>query len=243
MQEAAAADEGPAWWNGTVTDHQRIGSDLAVVRVRADHPVSYRAGQYVSVEVPQRPRLWRYLSPANAPSEDGLLEFHVRAVDGGVVSRAIVGHTQVGDTWRIGPPMGRMGVDRQEARDVLMVAGGTGVAPMHAILDELAQWGENPRVHLFMGGRTRRDLYDFDNLHRLAMSSPWLTVVPVLESDPGAPSVEHGTLPAVVTRYGAWADRNVLVCGSPDMVRATVASMLEAGTPLNQIQYDPFTLD
>jgi NAD(P)H-flavin reductase len=136
-----------------------------------------------------------------------------------------------------------MGVDRQEARDVLMVAGGTGVAPMHAILDELAQWGENPRVHLFMGGRTRRDLYDFDNLHRLAMSSPWLTVVPVLESDPGAPSVEHGTLPAVVTRYGAWADRNVLVCGSPDMVRATVASMLEAGTPLNQIQYDPFTLD
>jgi NAD(P)H-flavin reductase/hemoglobin-like flavoprotein len=243
MQEAAAADEGPAWWNGTVTDHQRIGSDLAIVRVRADHPVPYRAGQYVSVEVPQRPRLWRYLSPANAPGEHGLLEFHVRAVDGGVVSRAIVSHTQVGDTWRIGPPMGRMGVDRQEGQDVLMVAGGTGVAPMHAILDELAQWGENPRVHLFMGGRTRHDLYDFDNLHRLAMGSPWLTVVPVLESDPGAPSVEHGTLPAVVTRYGAWADRNVLVCGSPDMVRATVASMLDAGTPLNQIQYDPFPVD
>ena len=75
----------------------------------------YRAGQYVSVETPQRPRLWRYLSPANAPRDDGRLEFHVRAVPGGWVSRSIVAHSRVGDTWRIGPPMGRMQVDRATA--------------------------------------------------------------------------------------------------------------------------------
>ena len=74
-----------------------------MVGVRTDEPVPYRAGQYVSVETPQRPRLWRSLSPANAPSPDGLLEFHVRAVPGGWVSRAIVAHSRVGDTWRIGP--------------------------------------------------------------------------------------------------------------------------------------------
>ncbi|MFI9006870.1 FAD-binding oxidoreductase [Actinosynnema sp. NPDC053489] len=243
MQEAAAADDGPAYWHATVLDHQRVSWDLAVVRLQPDHPVGYRAGQYVSVETPQRPRLWRYYSPANAPRDDGIIEFHIRSVEGGWVSRSVVGHTQRGDVWRIGPPMGRLSVDRKSGRDVLMVAGGTGVAPMHAIIDEMAQWGENPRVHLFLGGRTREDLYDLDNLQRFAMTNPWLTVVPVLESDPGARGVEQGTLADVVTRYGAWEDRDVLVCGSPSMIRATVSRMLVAGTPLDRIKYDPFTLD
>ncbi|MCP3799255.1 FAD-binding oxidoreductase [Allokutzneria sp. A3M-2-11 16] len=243
MQEAANADESPAWWNGQVVGHQRLSWDLAIVRVQTEYPIPYRAGQYVSVETPQRPRLWRYLSPANGPREDGMMEFHVRAVEGGWVSRAIVGHAQIGDTWRIGPPMGRMGVDRTNGRDVLMVAGGTGVAPMRAMVDDMAQWGENPRVNLFVGGRTRADLYDLENLQRLAMANPWLTVVPTLEADPGARGVEHGSLADVVTRYGSWNDRDVLVCGSPAMIRATVSRMLVAGTPLDRIKYDPFTLD
>ncbi|MBV8933690.1 MAG: flavohemoprotein, partial [Kutzneria sp.] len=67
MQEAAAADEGPAYWNATVLEHKRLTWDLAIVRVQPDYPVPYRPGQYVSVEIPQRERLWRYLSPANAP--------------------------------------------------------------------------------------------------------------------------------------------------------------------------------
>jgi NAD(P)H-flavin reductase/hemoglobin-like flavoprotein len=243
MQEAACSDESPAWWPATVVEHNRLGIDLAVIRVRPDHPVPYRAGQYVSVETPQRPRLWRYLTPANAPSEDGVVEFHVRAVPDGWVSRALVSHTQPGDEWRIGAPLGRMSVDRDSGRDVLMVAGGTGLATMFSILYELAQWGENPRVQLFYGGRVEEDLYALADLQELAASNPWLTVVPVLESEPGASGVEHGTLADVITRYGAWAKRDVLVSGSPAMIRSTVSRMLVAGTPLDRIRYDPFTLD
>jgi NAD(P)H-flavin reductase/hemoglobin-like flavoprotein len=243
MTEAAAADEGPAWYNGEVVGHERLSWDVAIIRVRTDHPVPYQPGQYVSVEVPQRPRLWRYLTPANSPADDGVLEFHVRAVDGGWVSRALVGHARYGDQWRIGSPMGRLGVDRGTDRDVLMIAGGTGLAPMRAIIEDLAQYGDNPRVHLFYGGRTREDLYDLENVQRVAMSNPWLTVTPVLENDPGAVGAEHGTLAEVVTRYGAWEERDVMVSGSPAMIRATVSRMLVAGTPLDRIQYDPFTLD
>jgi NAD(P)H-flavin reductase len=243
MQEAAAADEGPAWYPATVLDHQRLSSDLAIIQVQPDHPVPYRAGQYVSVEPPQRPRLWRYLTPANAPKNDGMIEFQVRAVTDGWVSRSLVSHTQPGDQWKIGSPLGRMSVDRGSGRDVLMVAGGTGIAPMCAILDELAQWGDNPRVQLFYGGRVDEDLYALDDLQQLAASNPWLTVVPVLESEPGAVDVEHGTLADVVTRYGAWEKRDVLVSGSPAMIRSTVSRMLVAGTPLDRISYDPFTID
>jgi NAD(P)H-flavin reductase/hemoglobin-like flavoprotein len=243
MREAAEADGDPAWWTARVTDHQRLSWDLAVVRVAPHRPVPYRAGQYVSVEVPQRPRLWRYLSPANAPRPDGSIEFHIRAVPGGAVSQSIVGHTQVGDTWRIGPPMGVMTVDRHSGRDVVMVAGGTGAAPMRAILEELAGWGENPNVTMFVGGRTRADLHDLDTLTAMTNTNPWLTVIPVVESPPRMAGIEHGTLADVVTRYGAWPNRDVLVCGSPAMIRATVSRMLVAGTPLDRITYDPFTLD
>ncbi|MCT2586039.1 FAD-binding oxidoreductase [Actinophytocola gossypii] len=243
MLEAASADDSPAWWPATVVERHRIERDLAIVRVRPDYPLPYHPGQYVSVETPQRPRLWRYLTPATAPREDGLLEFHVRSVEGGWVSRAIVGHSEPGDQWRIGPPMGRIRVDRDAGRDVVMVAGGTGIAPMRAIVDHLAKWGENPRVHLFFGGRVRQDLYDLENLRMLAATNPWLKVVPVLESEPGLAGVEHGTLADVVTRYGAWEDHDVLVSGSPAMVRSTVSRMLVAGTSLDRITYDPFTVD
>jgi NAD(P)H-flavin reductase/hemoglobin-like flavoprotein len=243
MLEAASADEGPAWWPATVVERQRVAEDLAVVRVLPDFPLPYHPGQYVSVETPRRPRLWRYLTPATAPREDGLLEFHVRSVDGGWVSRSIVAHAAPGDQWRIGPPMGRIRVDRTSGRDVLMIAGGTGIAPMRAIIDHLAKWGENPRVQVFFGGRVRRDLYDLDNLQALAASNPWLTVVPVLESESTMAAAERGTLADVVTRYGTWENHDVLVSGSPPMVRSTVSRMLVAGTPLDRITYDPFTVD
>jgi NAD(P)H-flavin reductase len=243
MLESASADEGPAWWNGTVVDRQRLDRSLSIVRVQPDHPLPYHPGQYVSVEVPQRPRMWRYLTPATAPRDDGLLEFHVRAVDGGWVSRSIVATAQPGEQWRMGPPMGRLRVDRNAGRDVLMIAGGTGVAPMRAIIEHLAKWGENPRVQLFYGGRTRADLYDLEHLQQITSTNPWLTVVPVLEAETRIAAVERGTLADVVTRYGAWSDHDVLVSGSPPMVRSTVSRMLVAGTSLDRITYDPFTVD
>ncbi|MFI5584980.1 globin domain-containing protein [Amycolatopsis sp. NPDC051758] len=243
MQDAAAADQNPPSWHATVVEHRRLTWDLALVRLVPDQLVPYHPGQYMSVEVPQRPRLWRYLSPANAPREDGGIEFHVRAVDGGWVSRAIVSHTQPGDVWRLGPPLGRLRVDRERSRGVLMVGGGTGVAPLRSILDHLALWGENPKVHLFYGGPSREDLYDLEELRGLASTNPWLSITPVVERGGEVPGFEPGTLADAVTRYGSWPNHDILVAGSPAMIRATVSRMLVAGSALDQIQYDPFTID
>jgi NAD(P)H-flavin reductase len=245
MQEAAAADENPAYWPAQVVGHQRLTRELAVVTVRPDHPVPYAPGQYLSVETPQRPRLWRYLSPANAPRADGTMEFHVRSVEGGWVSQAIVAHARIGETWRLAAPMGRMLAHQHLRREVLMVAGGTGLATMRSLLEDLMGRPNPPRVHLFYGARESADLYDLPTLRRLASQYPWLTVVPVVESASGADGTreaEIGTLADVVTRYGAWAEREVFVAGSPGMIRGTVSRMLVAGTPLDQLHYDPFTI-
>ncbi|MBO0839365.1 MAG: hypothetical protein J2O49_00870, partial [Sciscionella sp.] len=197
MRKAAADDESPAWWPAEVLTHQRIGPDLAIVTVRPDHPVPYLAGQYIAVETPQRRRLWRYLSPANAPRSDGVLEFAVRAVPGGWASRAIVGQTRPGDRWKLGAPLGRLIARPDDKRNLLMIAGGTGISPMRAIIEGLAGdaagssgesvggsvAGDRRSVQLFYGGRTADDLYALPRLRELAQRHRWLSVVPVLEAD------------------------------------------------------------
>ena len=150
MSGAADAEEGPAWWEGTVVEHHRVSRDLAVVRLHLDRPMPYHPGQYVTVQIPQWPRRWRYLSPAMPADPGGFIEFHVRSVLGGMVSNSMVAETRPGDRWRLSSPHGAMEVDRTGG-DVLMVAGSTGLAPLRAIIMDLCHVADNPRVHLFFG--------------------------------------------------------------------------------------------
>ncbi|EUA22955.1 oxidoreductase FAD-binding domain protein [Mycobacterium xenopi 3993] len=93
------------------------------------------------MSIPQCPRRWRYLTPAIPPDDNGGIEFHVRAVPGGLVSTAIVGETRPGDRWRLSSPHGGLQVDR-DGGDVLMVAGSTGLAPLRSIIMDLTRWGK-----------------------------------------------------------------------------------------------------
>jgi NAD(P)H-flavin reductase/hemoglobin-like flavoprotein len=255
MSGAAEAEHGPAWWDGTVVEHLRVSRDLAVVRLQLDNPMPYHAGQYVTVAVPQCPRRWRYLTPAMPPDDTGAVEFHVRGVSGGLVSNAIVNETKSGDRWRLSSPHGALQVDR-DGGDVLMVAGSTGLAPLRSIVMDLTRWGENPRVHLFFGGRYPCELYDLPTLWQIASHNPWLSVTPVSElgGDPAwaadYPDVtpprglhvrQTGKLMDVVTRYGGWGDRQILICGGPAMVRATKDALIAKGAPLERIQHDPLS--
>jgi NAD(P)H-flavin reductase/hemoglobin-like flavoprotein len=253
MSGAADAEDGPAWWDGTVIEHLRVSRDLAVVRLHLDRPLPYHPGQYVNAAIPQCPRRWRYLTPAIPPDDSGAVEFHVRAVAGGLVSTAIVGETRPGDRWRMSSPHGALHVNR-DGGDVLMVAGSTGLAPLRSIVMDLARWGENPRVHMFFGGRYPCELYDLRTLWQLAAQNPWLSVSPVSEytRDPGwaadYPEVtpprglhvrQTGRLPEVVTKYGGWGERQILISGGPQMVQATKAALIAKGAPVERIQHDP----
>ena len=255
MSGAAEAEEGPAWWDGTVLEHIRASRDLAVVRLRLDRPMHYQPGQYVNVHVPQCPRRWRYLSPAIPADPDGGIEFHVRLVPGGLVSTAVINETQAGDRWRLSSPHGAMRVDR-DGEDVLMVAGSTGLAPLRALIMDLSRYAVNPRVHLFFGARYRCELYDLRTLWEIATHNPWLSVSPVSEynqdpswaadyADISPPRGLHvhqtGRLLDVVTKYGSWGDRQILICGGPAMVRATKAALITKGAPPERIQHDPLS--
>ena len=253
MRGAADAEKGPPYGDGTVIEHIRVTRDVSLVRLQLDRPLFYHPGQYVTVQVPQWPRRWRYLSPSIPADRGGGIEFHVRSVSGGMVSPAIVGETTPGDRWRLSNPHGGMHIDR-DAGDVLMIAGGTGLAPLRALIMDLTRKGVNPRVHLFFGARYPCELYDLHTLWQVASQNPWLSVTPVSEHDVDPPWAadypdvqpprglhvrQTGMLPDVVTRYGNWGDRQILICGSPEMVEATKSALIAKGAPAERIQHDP----
>jgi NAD(P)H-flavin reductase len=237
--ENAALDE-PPWWQAEVVGHEVRGGDIAVITLRLDHPLPYLPGQYVSVESPRRPRLWRPYSIANAPRADGSLELHVKAVAGGWVSRALVHHTGLGDLLRLGPPMGSMVPNPASRRDVVCLAGSTGLAPIKAIVEDMTRWNTERQVHVFFGARTKTGLYDLAALERLAMGTEWLTVVPAVSDDTTFLG-ELGNVSDVFGEHGSWDSHDVYASGSAEMVRATLAKCHELQLPLSRIRYDAFS--
>ncbi len=246
MVESAAesAASMPAWWEAEVVSHERRGLDVAVLHLRPGSTYRYRPGQSCSVETPYLPTLWRYFSPANAPRSDGLIELHVKAVPGGQVSPALVHRGRPGDVLRLGAPVGeRLTLEPTSERELLMLAGGTGLAPLKALIEQLALDGRyRRRVTLLFGARTGRDLYDLPALEELARRLPWLTVVPVLSHDPWHPA-EQGVVVEAALQHDGWAEHDVYVCGSAPMVAGTREQLLQAGVPAARIRSEDYTAD
>jgi NAD(P)H-flavin reductase len=240
MVEAAdAAADQPAWWEAEVVEHDRRTVDVAVLRLRPDRELPYEPGQSISVETDVRPKLWRYYSPATAPRPDGVLELHVKAHDGGPVSTALVRRVGVGDVLRLGPPLGHLSLDTGSDRDLLLVAGGMGLAPLKAVVDAVARTGPPRRVDLFVGARIEEHLYDRADLRRLEQEHNWLTVTSAVSADKES-DLEQGDIGDVALRHGPWANRDAYVAGPAPMVEDTVARLARHGLPAERIRAEVF---
>jgi NAD(P)H-flavin reductase len=126
-------------------------------------------------------------------------------------------------------------------RNLLMVAGGTGLAPLRAMLEQLdrrTQPGDIPMVHLFHGARMPWNLYEHQQLTRLTQR-PWFSYTPVVSDDRSYPG-QRGLVGSVAAEHGPWNGYTALVCGSPAMVSHTVDELTGAGTPAADIRIESF---
>ncbi|MFF7279310.1 globin domain-containing protein [Streptomyces griseorubiginosus] len=234
MIDAAAADElrAPAWWFAEIVAHDLRTPDVAVVTVRPDQPYPFLAGQYTSLETPWWPRIWRHYSFASAPRSDGLLSFHVKAVPAGWVSGALVHRARPGDIVRLGPPTGSMTVDHTTDSGLLCLGGGTGIAPIKALVEDVAEHGARRSVAVFYGARTDHDLYDIDTMLRLQQSHPWLSVRAIVDGQ------ARLQLPDAVREYGPWHEYDAYLSGPPGMIRSGVDTLRSIGIPSERIRHD-----
>ncbi|MEV5237594.1 globin domain-containing protein [Streptomyces cinnamoneus] len=238
MIDAAAEDErtSPAWWQAEIVSHEARTPDIAVLTLRPDQPYPFLAGQYASVETPWWPRTWRNYSFSCAPRADGLLSFHVKAVPAGWVSGALVHRARPGDVIRLGPPAGSMTVDHSTDDGMLCLGGGTGIAPIKALVEDVARHGRSRPVEVFYGARHHDDLYDIDTMLRLQKTHPWLSVRPVVSDGPTLGL--SGQLPQVVRKYGPWNAYDAFLSGPPGMVRSGVDTLVGIGIPSHRIRHD-----
>jgi NAD(P)H-flavin reductase/hemoglobin-like flavoprotein len=238
----------PATWGAQVVDHQRVSQDFAVVRIQPDAPYPYKAGQYLTLEIPSHRRVWRSMSIASAPRFDNTFDIQVRAVGGSGVSAALVAHSQVGDRLTLGPPRGNdLVVEPGTAPGgLLCVASGTGAAPITAVVESVLGWTEPPRLYTFVGGRTRGDTYSVDRMSKLIHAGgywPTAEVHAVLSDDPTSEGY-HGRVEELVPRLRDWATLgvDVLVAGPDSMIAVTVAELGDCGVPLGKIHFDRFEM-
>lgn len=198
------------------------------LRLPAIEPFAWQAGQYIDVMLPGERR--RSFSLANPPHDAALLELHVRHAPGGAFSGQVFGAMQPGALLRIEGPLGQF-VIRPGDRPLLLVGGGTGYAPLKAILRSVLEAGAPREVMLCWGARTAADLYDDAWLRELAERNDKFRYLPVVTEFVHA---------AVLRGAAALGRFDVYAAGPPAMIEAVRATLPPAGADPERIFFDSF---
>lgn len=212
-----------------------------VVKLPSLEPFVFLAGQYVDFLLEEGRR--RSYSIASPPHESGRLELHVRHVNGGEFTSQVF--ERLGDRalLRIEGPLGGFWLREESNRPIVMVAGGTGYAPIKSMLRHLMQVEAKRPVHFFWGVRRPRDLYEGAQVARWAESHDWLRFSPVMsEPDPsdGWQGRRGWVHEAVLEDYPSLADVDVYAAGPPPMIAVMQELFPAHRLPQGRLFFDSF---
>lgn len=220
---------------------ERLCHDVirVMLRLPPTSPLGFLPGQYI--DVIGADGLRRSYSVANAPRPDKQIELHIREVQEGAMSRYWFQQAKVDDLLRLRGPLGTFFLRGQAGKDLVLLATGTGIAPVKAILEDLASHPTEaqPRsVTVYWGGRHSEDLYwQPTNLGPL----PPFRFVPVLSRAGDDWLGERGHVQDVMLREHPYlADTLVYACGSDAMIQGAQAKLYAAGLPDWQFHSDAF---
>src|ERR1700761_2852792 len=199
----------------------------------------FKAGQYLQVVMEDGDR--RNFSLANAAPDNDGAELHIRHVPGGKFSMQTLSKLSVGHPLQIEVPFGDFYL-RASERPVILLASGTGFAPIKSIIETAIHTGQHRPMHLYWGARTRGDIYLADLPARWAERVPWFSFTPVL-SEPlsswtGRTGLVHD---AIAEDHHDLSHADVYACGNPLMVNAAQHDFVESrGLPDAQFFADAF---
>ena len=212
-----------------------------VVKLPSLEPFVFLAGQYVDFLLEDGRR--RSYSMANPPHEPERLELHVRRVAGGDFTAQVFEQLSARTLLRLEGPLGGFWLREDAERPVIMVAGGTGYAPIKSMLLHLMHVGASRPVHFFWGVRRPRDLYEGELLARWAEAHDWLRFTPVM-SEPlpqdGWQGRRGWVHDAVLEDYPSLAEVDVYAAGPPPMIAVIQELFPARGLPQGRLFFDSF---
>lgn len=207
-------------------------SDVTVLQMRfaAGQRAKFRAGQYLQVILPDGQR--RAFSMANPPHESDGVQLHIRHVPGGHFSAGILPTLKVGDSLPLELPHGDFWLREDDVRPLIMVAGGTGFAPIKSIIDHMVRCKIDRPLALYWGSRQVEGLYAPEVIAKWQKILPGLRYTPVVsDAALGAWSGRTGLVhEAVLADHANLSSHDVYACGAPAMVAALRRVCVEQGT-------------
>ena len=224
---------------------ERLAPDVIELHLRlpAGERLQFLAGQYIEILLKDGRR--RSFSLANAPHDDAFLQLHIRHVPGGLFTDQAFSTMKVRDILRFNGPHGSFHLREDSPKPVILLAGGTGFAPIKAIVEHAIAEGCERPLHIYWGARSRSGLYLPALPEGWAAAHANIRYVPVLsEPEPGDGWEGRTGLvhQAVAVNHENLADFQVYACGAPAMIDAARRDFVAAGLPAEEFFADAFTL-
>ena len=226
-----------------VIELEKACHDVMVLHLKLpqNQAFDYLPGQYIDILLRDGRR--RSFSIANAADTDGNLELHVRYVPGGRFTRQVFETMKVRELLRFQGPFGTFFLREEAKMPAILVAGGTGLAPIKAMLDAALAKNTTRHFHLFWGVRSRADLYFDEHVKIWEQDHASLDYTPVL-SEPKEADRWNGETgwvhEAVLQRFPNLTGVEIYASGPPPMIEALKMSFGERGLSPDRLFYDSF---
>lgn len=213
-----------------------------VLRLPKAQRLQFLAGQYIDILVRGGKR--RAFSIASPPSREDEIELHIRHVEGGDFTGWVFDELKLKDILRIEGPLGTFFVRHDdEKRPMILMGGGTGIAPLKSMIEDLLAHGDTRPIHLFWGARTPGELYLEPLIHEWVDAHTHIEYTPAI-SEPGDLRVQSGFAgyvhEAVLDAYQTLAHHDVYMSGPPAMIDAARHAFADKGVREDRLYYDSF---
>ncbi len=211
------------------------------IKLPAAERLQYLAGQYIDILTEDGRH--RSFSIANSPHNDELLELHIRLVNGGYFTPRVFSEMQQKDLLRIEGPHGSFFLHEDSSRPLLLIAGGTGFAPIKAIIEHLLSEQATRPIYLYWGARQEKDLYLSELANKWASKHEHIHFIPVLsavDNDSGWQGKRGYVHNAVLEDMEDLSSFDIYTCGPPEMIKAAKNSFEDKGMESENFFFDAF---
>jgi Na+-transporting NADH:ubiquinone oxidoreductase subunit F len=217
-----------------------------ILTIDPGNELIFKAGQFMQIKTPKyklsRESVYRAYSISSAPENKSSLEFMIRLVPNGICTTYVHDFLKVGDKLTVNGAHGEFFLQDTD-KDIVCIAGGSGMAPIMSILLDMLDHGINRKVTYFFGAMSKRDLFYMDELYELEKKLPNFTFIPAIAQPQPEDNWEGETgliTDVIAKRMDDGSNSEAYLCGSPGMINACMNVLSSKNLPEEEVYFDKF---
>lgn len=234
-------------FRASIESIESLTHDIRKMSLKLIEPkeITFHSGQFVDLYAPGSD-FYRSYSMSNTPSQSDRLEFMMKIFQGGKFSTLLDEQLKPGDELEVRGPFGNCIRREENSGDIVLIGGGSGMAPLWSILNDMAEKKVKRKVTFFYGARSKRDLFYLDKFAALSKQLDNFQFIPALSNPQPDDNWdgETGLITELIERYvdvnAARKDLEAFLCGPGPMIDASIMILRDKGVTPDRIFFDKF---